>query len=228
MYLVKTPRVIQKLFPSFHWTVEAAEDPVIYLTFDDGPIPQLTPWVLEQLEEYNAKATFFCVGNNVRRYPELIEQTIAAGHTVGNHTMHHLDGWKSDNVPYFHDVRHCAVQVRSELFRPPYGRLKPSQAQFLTRHYQVVMWDVLSGDFDPELTAEDCYQNVVRNARNGSIVVFHDSLKAEANVRDILPRLLAHYAALGYRFEALTPELLKASAKRKATGSLKPRLRTAG
>jgi peptidoglycan/xylan/chitin deacetylase (PgdA/CDA1 family) len=227
MYLVKTPRVIQKLFPSFHWNVESTEDPVIYFTFDDGPIPQLTPWVLEQLEAYNAKATFFCVGNNARRYPELMTQTIAAGHTVGNHTMHHLDGWKSDNVPYFHDVRHCAVQVKSELFRPPYGRLKPSQAQFLTRHYQVVMWDVLSGDFDPELTAEDCYQNVVRNARNGSIVVFHDSLKAEENVRNILPRLLAYYAALGYRFEALTPELLAASAKQKETSGLATRLRTA-
>ncbi|MEM1357345.1 MAG: polysaccharide deacetylase family protein [Bacteroidota bacterium] len=208
MYLVKTPRVIQKLFPNFHWRVESSDAPTIYFTFDDGPIPQLTPWVLEQLAEFNAKATFFCVGNNVRRYPELVDQVLDAGHSVGNHTMHHLDGWKSDNVPYFHDVRHCAVQVKSSLFRPPYGRLMPSQAQFLQRHYEVVMWDVLSGDFDPELTAEDCYQNVVNNARSGSIVVFHDSLKAEEKLRDFLPRLLAHYAALGYRFEALTPELL--------------------
>ncbi|MEM9258719.1 MAG: polysaccharide deacetylase family protein [Bacteroidota bacterium] len=188
--------------------MESSDAPTIYFTFDDGPIPQLTPWVLDQLAEFDAKATFFCVGNNVRRYPELVDQILDAGHSVGNHTMHHLDGWKSDNVPYFHDVRHCAVQVKSSLFRPPYGRLMPSQAQFLQRHYEVVMWDVLSGDFDPELTAEDCYQNVVNNARPGSIVVFHDSLKSEDKLRDFLPRLLAHYAALGYRFEALTPELL--------------------
>ena len=223
MYLIKTPRVIQKLFPNFHWSAPAAEGaPVIYFTFDDGPIPQVTPWILEQLEKYNAKATFFCVGNNVRRHPELLQRTIEAGHSVGNHTMHHLDGWKSENIPYFHDIRHCALQVRSSLFRPPYGRLKPAQAQFLTRHYEVVMWDVLSGDFDPELSADDCYENVVRNARNGSIVVFHDSLKAEDTVRAVLPRLLAHYSELGYRFAALTPELLAA----RRTSAV-PQLRTA-
>ena len=226
MYLVKTPRLVQKLLPNFHWKVSSpSASPTIYFTFDDGPIPQLTPWVVEQLEAFDAKATFFCVGNNVRRYPELVKATLAAGHSIGNHTMHHLDGWQSDNMPYFHDVRHCAVQVKTSLFRPPYGRLKPSQAQFLQRHYQVVMWDVLSGDFDPELTAEDCFQNVVRNAGPGSIVVFHDSLKAEKKVRDILPRLLAHYAALGYRFEALTPELLTQGVS--ATVEAGPQLRAA-
>ncbi len=208
MYLVKTPRVIQKLFPNFHWTAPSTAAPTLYFTFDDGPIPEVTPWVIEQLAAFNAKATFFCVGDNARKYPELMRATLAAGHSVGNHTMHHLDGWKTENMPYFHDIRHCSNEVRSSLFRPPYGRIKPSQAQFLQRHYQVVMWDVLSGDFDPNLTAEDCFQNVVRNATAGSIIVFHDSLKAEDKLRNILPRLLAHYAALGYRFEALTPELL--------------------
>ncbi len=209
MYLVKTPRLIQKLFPAFHWKAPVeAESPTLFLTFDDGPIPQVTPWVIEQLAAYDAKATFFCVGNNARRYPELVQEVMDAGHTVGNHTMHHLDGWQSENLPYFHDVRHCALQVKSSLFRPPYGRLKPSQAQFLLRHYEVVMWDVLSGDFDPELNGEDCFENVTHNATSGSIVVFHDSLKAEQNVRESLPRILAHYAALGYRFAALTPELL--------------------
>ena len=209
MYLIKTPRVIQKLFPTFHWRVERPTvQPTLYLTFDDGPIPHLTPWVLEQLAQYDAKATFFCVGNNVRRYPKVLQQVIDAGHTVGNHTMHHLDGWKTDNVPYFHDVRHCAKQLKTSLFRPPYGRLKPSQVQFLQRHYEIVMWDVLSGDFDPELTADDCYDNVVDNARPGSIVVLHDSLKAEEKVRDILPRLLAYYSERGYAFDRLTPELV--------------------
>jgi peptidoglycan/xylan/chitin deacetylase (PgdA/CDA1 family) len=209
MYLVKTPRVIQKLFPNFHWRMPVIpERPTIYFTFDDGPIPQLTPWVLEQLAAFDARATFFCVGNNVRRNPDVVRQIQAAGHVIGSHTTHHLDGWKTDNVPYFHDVRHCARQLKTRLFRPPYGRLKPSQAQFLQRHYEVVMWDVLSGDFDPELTPEDCYDNVVDNARDGSIVVFHDSLKAEANLRAILPRLLSYYAERGYSFASLTPELL--------------------
>lgn len=209
MYLIKTPRFIQKLFPNFHWRVsEQSLNPTIYLTFDDGPIPQLTPWVLEQLAGYGAKATFFCVGNNVRRYPAVLQKVVEAGHTVGNHTMHHLDGWKTDNVPYFHDVRNCAAQLKTTLFRPPYGRLKPSQTQFLQRHYNIVMWDVLSGDFDPELTAEDCYDNVVDHARSGSIVVLHDSLKAEAKLREILPRLLSYYSERGYAFAALTPDVL--------------------
>ena len=209
MYLIKTPRVIQKLFPDFHWNISGDEQKTIYFTFDDGPVPSVTPWVLEQLARFNARATFFCVGDNVRRYPEVFRQVVDAGHVVGHHTMHHLDGWKSENVPYFHDVRHGALQVRSEIFRPPYGRLKPAQARFLSRHYQVVMWDVLSGDFDPEITAETCYQNVVRNARPGSIVVFHDSVKAEDKLRAVLPRLLQYYADLGYRFGALTPDLLE-------------------
>ncbi len=209
MYLIKTPRVIQKLFPTFHWRVDRPmARPTLYLTFDDGPIPQLTPWVLDQLAQYDAKATFFCVGNNVRRYPAVLQQVIDAGHTVGNHTMHHLDGWKTDNVPYFHDVRHCAKQLKTPLFRPPYGRLKPSQVQFLQRHYEIVMWDVLSGDFDPELTADDCYDNVIENARPGSIVVMHDSLKAEEKVREILPRLLAYYSERGYAFDRLTAKLV--------------------
>jgi peptidoglycan/xylan/chitin deacetylase (PgdA/CDA1 family) len=191
------------------------------LTFDDGPIPQVTPWVLEQLAAYDAKATFFCVGNNVRRYPDVLRQVIAAGHTIGNHTTHHLDGWRTDNVPYFHDVRHCAKQVKSTLFRPPYGRIKPSQAQFLQRHYEIVMWDVLSGDFDPELTPEDCYDNVVDNARPGSIVVMHDSLKSEANLRAILPRLLEYYAEQEYAFASLTADLLTQPVKEVADARLK-------
>jgi peptidoglycan/xylan/chitin deacetylase (PgdA/CDA1 family) len=222
MYLVKTPRVIQKLFPNFHWRAPSTPgQPTLYLTFDDGPLPQVTPWVLEQLDRFDARATFFCVGKNVRRYPEVVEQVRAAGHTVGSHTTHHLDGWKTDNVPYFHDVRNCARLLKTSLFRPPYGRLKPSQAQFLQRHYEVVMWDVLSGDFDPELTPEDCYDNVVDNARDGSIVVLHDSLKAEENLRNILPRLLQHYSERGFAFARLTSDLLT----RPVAGEI--RLRTA-
>lgn len=217
MYLVKTPRVIQNLFPNFHWRV-AGEAPVIYLTFDDGPIPSVTPWVLKQLAAYNAKATFFCVGENVRKYPQLLEQVLAEGHTVGNHTMHHLDGWASENLPYFHDVRHCGNQVNSTLFRPPYGRLKPAQAQFLQRHYEIVMWDVLSGDFDPHLKPEECVTNVTSNAGPGSIVVFHDSLKAQEKLEFALPKVLKHFTELGYRFESITPEVLAAA--KLSTGQL--------
>ena len=202
MYLVKTPRLIQSLFPNFVWRVPTNEK-VIHLTFDDGPVPEATPWVLNQLKQYNAKATFFCVGDNVKKYPKVFEQVIESNHVVGNHTFNHLNGWGSDNIPYFHNVRNCAHLVKSDLFRPPYGRLLPKQAEFLQRHYQIVMWDVLSGDFDPEISKEQCLQNVLRSANAGSIVVFHDSVKAMDKLQYVLPRVLEHYANLGYRFETV-------------------------
>ena len=188
---------------------------VLYLTFDDGPIPEVTPWVLEQLETYNAKATFFCVGENVKRHPQIFRQVVDAGHTVGNHTYNHLSGWATENVPYFHNVRHCARVVNSDLFRPPYGKLKPKQVQFLQRHYKIVMWDVLSGDFDPQVSPEKCLSNVVTNAGPGSIVVFHDSLKAEANIRYTLPRTLKFFSSQGYQFERLESETIVANKRLK-------------
>ncbi len=202
MYLVKTPLFIQQLFPNFTWRVPTREK-VLYLTFDDGPIPEVTPWVLEQLEAFNASATFFCVGDNIRKYPEVFSEVVKAGHATGNHTFNHLNGWSSDNIPYFHNVRHCANLVNSMLFRPPYGRIKPKQAQFLQRHYRVIMWDVLSGDFDPNISAEQCLANVMNNARPGSIVVFHDSLKAVDKLQYVLPKVLESFSAQGYRFENL-------------------------
>lgn len=202
MYLVKTPQFIQNLFPNFTWRIPT-EDKVLYLTFDDGPIPEVTPWVIEQLEKFRAKATFFCVGDNIRKYPKVFQQVLNAGHTVGNHTFNHLNGWITENIPYFHNVRHCASMVHTMLFRPPYGRLKPKQAQFLQRHYRIVMWDVLSGDFDMNISADQCLSNVIDHARRGSIVVFHDSLKAEEKLRYTLPLVLEHFSERGYRFEAL-------------------------
>lgn len=206
MYLVKTPKFIQELFPNFTWRIPSQEK-VLYLTFDDGPIPEVTPWVLEQLAEYDAKATFFAVGDNILKHPEVFNQVVEAGHAIGSHTQHHLNGWVTDNIPYFHDVRHCANLTKTVLFRPPYGKLRPRQAQFLQRHYRIVMWDVLSADFDPAITEEQCLQNVIRNADAGSIVVFHDSLKAEEKLRYALPKVLAHFAAQGYRFEALNDQI---------------------
>ena len=202
MYLVRTPRLIQNLFPSYTWRVPT-EEKVLYITFDDGPIPEITPWVLETLRTFNAKATFFCVGDNVKKNPSVFQQVLAEGHTVGNHTFNHLSGWDTENIPYFHNIRHCAKLVKSNLFRPPFGRLTPKQTQFLTRHYNIVMWDVLSGDFDESLTNEDCLKNVTSAARRGSIVVFHDSVKAAEKLKFTLPKVLEHYAAKGYRFESL-------------------------
>lgn len=211
MYLVKTPQFIQSLFPNFIWKIPG-NDAILYLTFDDGPIPEVTPWVLEMLKQYEAKATFFCVGDNIRKHPCVFNEVLAGGHSLGNHTFHHLNGWSTDNIRYFHDVRQGARAVKTEFFRPPYGRLTRRQAQFLQRHYEIVMWDVLSGDFDAQINGEQCFQNVIANAQPGSIVVFHDSLKAEAQLRYALPRVLDYYSNLGFQFEAITRETLQARA----------------
>ena len=202
MYLVKTPQIIQNLFPNFTWKIPSHEK-VLYLTFDDGPIPEVTPWVLDQLSKYNAKATFFCVGDNVKKHQVVFQEIIAKGHSIGSHTFNHLNGWATENIPYFHNVRRCASLVGSSLFRPPYGRLKPKQSQFLQRHYRIVMWDVLSGDFDEKIKKEQCLDNVVSHAGKGSIVVFHDSIKAWEKLQFVLPKVLKHFSEKGYRFDAL-------------------------
>jgi len=204
MYLVKTPQFIQRFFSNFVWK-GPSDDKVLYLTFDDGPIPEVTPWVLEQLESHNAKGTFFCVGENVKSNPSVFDSVINAGHAIGNHTYNHLSGWTSDNVQYFDNVRDCANMVHSNLFRPPYGRIKPKQAEFLKQQYSIIMWDVLSGDFDPNISKEQCFNNVIKHTENGSIIVFHDSLKAQEKLRYVLPKILKHYSEKGYRF-GLLPE----------------------
>ena len=202
MYLVKTPKLIQNIFPHFVWKIPTNEKK-LYLTFDDGPIPEVTPWVLEQLERYNATATFFTVGENVAKHPDIFESVLEAGHSCGSHTFNHLSGWSTDNLPYFLNVRKGATLTRSSLFRPPYGRIKPSQITFLQRHYQIIMWDVLSGDFDSKLSKEQCLENVMLSTESGSIIVLHDSLKSQDKLKYVLPRMLAHFTDLGFSFEGI-------------------------
>jgi peptidoglycan/xylan/chitin deacetylase (PgdA/CDA1 family) len=208
MYLIRTPNFIQSLFPNFIWRMPTKEK-ILYLTFDDGPIAEVTPWVLDQLALYDAKATFFCVGDNIHRNPDIFARLGLEGHTTANHTNNHVSGWASENVPYFHNVRKCAYLVDSDLFRPPYGRMKPRQAQFLLRHYRIVMWDVLSADFDPNINEQQCLNNVLNNTKAGSIIVMHDSLKAKKNMQYTLPRVLEHFSSLGFTFGRIEPHVLK-------------------
>lgn len=195
-------RWLSFLYPSLLWHVPVKEK-ILYLTFDDGPIPEVTPWVLRELSKRNAKATFFCVGNNVKKNPEVYAQILAEGHEVGNHTFHHLNAWKNSNQDYYTDIELTEKIVASSLFRPPYGKIKLSQIKTLKKRFRIVMWDVLSKDYDKDMTAEDCLKRILRSAKPGSIIVFHDSLKAENRLRLLLPKVLDHYQSLGYTFLSL-------------------------
>lgn len=198
----RIPRVLQWLLPGYVWRVPGTEK-VIYLTFDDGPIPELTPWVLDRLAEHDAKATFFCLGQNCARVPELAARIKAEGHVIGNHTWDHPRGRRTSIRTYAMNVLKAAPLTSARIFRPPYGSLTLAQARLLRKRYRIILWDVLSGDYDERLTGEHCAQRVLQHARPGSIVVFHDSLKAEPRLRIALPLVLQHFAAKGYRFAAL-------------------------
>lgn len=200
-YLVQTPKFVQRLFRKRIWAFPFSKD--VFLTFDDGPIPEVTPWVLDLLKHYNAKATFFCIGDNVRKHPELFKRIIQEGHAVGNHTMHHLNGHKTPLQEYIDNVNACHSVLgthSSELFRPPYGKLTSRQSKALrTLGYQIIMWDVLSADFDADVSEEKCFQNVSNHLQPGSIVVFHDSLKAEKNLKHALPMILETIKEKGWK-----------------------------
>lgn len=202
MYIIKTPKFIKKLFPSYLWN-KSRNKPNIYLTFDDGPIPEVTPWVLDLLAEYDMNATFFCVGDNVRKHSHIYDRLIKEGHTVGNHSYSHKSGWSTDLDKYLSDIELCDSFVPSTLFRPPYGRLKPQQAEVIRRKYKIVMWDILSGDFDPNVSAEQCYQNIVQHIRPGSIIVLHDNYKAFSTLQYVLPRLLEYIQSQSWKAKAL-------------------------
>ena len=202
MYLVKSSYFIKKYYSNFIWKIPTAEK-IIYLTFDDGPTSEITEWTLATLKTFNAKATFFCVGSNVAKHPEIFQQIISEGHAVGNHTYHHLSGWNSNNEDYLRNIKKCEEVVTSNLFRPPYGRIKKSQYELIKDDYKVIMWDVLSGDFDPKTSPKKCLSNVINNTTEGAIIVFHDSMKATDNLKHTLPKVLAHFTEQGYRFDKL-------------------------
>ena len=206
MYLTKTPFLLRAFYPSCTWKMPANEK-AIYLSFDDGPHPIATPFVLEQLEKYNAKASFFCIGKNVVEHPEIYQQIIAKGHTVGNHTMHHLNGWKTEDELYLQNIQEANAVISSNFFRPPYGRIKKNQIRKIRADksipQEIIMWDVLSGDFDTNITGQQCLNNVLKNTSAGSIVVFHDSAKAWDRLQIALPATLDYFTQKGYQFKAL-------------------------
>ncbi|WP_298221316.1 polysaccharide deacetylase family protein [Flavobacterium sp.] len=211
-YWIKTNRLIKRIFSDYVWNVATVEKKV-YLTFDDGPTPEITSWVLNQLKSFDAQATFFCIGDNIRKYSEIFNEVINEGHAIGNHTFNHYNGWKTKTSDYIENVLSCDETIiqnskfiihHSKLFRPPYGKIKKSQAkQLMDSGYKIIMWDVLSADFDATVTAEKCLKNVLKNIRPGSIIVFHDSAKAFKNLEYTLPRTLQFLKDNGYKCEGI-------------------------
>jgi peptidoglycan/xylan/chitin deacetylase (PgdA/CDA1 family) len=197
MYLVKTPYFLKTLFSDRVWDLPCGEKGV-YLTFDDGPIPRVTPWVLDILKDYNFKATFFCVGENVAKNKSIYHRILDDGHSVGNHTYNHLNGWFTKQEDYLENIRLADEVINSSLFRPPYGKLRPKQSQTLKANKTIVMWDILSGDFDQNISAEDCLENVTNNYGSGSIIVFHDNIKTWEKLQIVLPSLFEHMAERGF------------------------------
>ena len=210
MYWKKIPSIVQRYYSNFLWS-KSGKEKVLYLTFDDGPTPEVTPWVLEQLATYQAKATFFLIGDRVKQYPEIAHQILDAGHSVGNHTQHHVNGRKTPLRTYLKEVLEGQKTIReytgrkTRLFRPPYGRITQPEALRVLQSHEIVMMDVISGDFDPSLTAEHCREIVIKKAGPGSIVVFHDSEKAWDRLKGSLPGILEYFGREGYYFKPLLP-----------------------
>ena len=206
MYFIKTPFWLRLIYRSCIWR-KSNQERLLYLSFDDGPHPEATPFVLEQLATLNAKASFFCIGKNVQLYPNIYAALIDANHTVGNHSQNHMNGWKNNTSDYIVDIQEAIKSISSNLFRPPYGRISFSQIKALRSDpslpQEIIMWDVLSGDFDTTISGDQCAQNVIQHAGPGSIIVFHDSAKAMDRLRIALPKVLLHFSKLGYQFKAL-------------------------
>ncbi len=199
----KTPWILKQLYKKRIWSYPKGDN-CVYLTFDDGPTAEVTNWVLDQLKEFNAKATFFCIGKNVKTHPAIYNRILNEGHSVGNHTYNHLNGWKTATQTYLKNVAEAAKYISSKLFRPPYGRASFRQAAQLQKlGYKIIMWDVLAMDWDQNLNTEKCYQNIIKHTHDGSIIVFHDSAKAFKNLKNILPDLLKELKRRGFSFKAI-------------------------
>jgi peptidoglycan/xylan/chitin deacetylase (PgdA/CDA1 family) len=212
--LIHPPKVVKNLFGSVTWKIDT-EERVIYLTFDDGPIPKITEKILIALDLFDAKATFFCVGDNVRKHPGIYNDIIAQGHATGNHTFSHLNGAKTTTEDYLSDIQKASDYIDSQLFRPPYGRMKTTQLSEIMKAYNIVLWDVLSYDFNSKLTNEKCFNNVKHFTRPGSVVVFHDNIKSADNMFYALVQTLQVYTESGYRFESLSSDLISKQRKLK-------------
>ncbi|MFN3444741.1 MAG: polysaccharide deacetylase family protein [Bacteroidia bacterium] len=202
MFKHTIPSIFPLIAPNVTWKVKTS-DKVLYLTFDDGPHPTITPLVLSILDEYNAKATFFCVGENVTKYPDTFNQIIRKGHAVGNHTYNHIKGWQSTNEVYFDNIKKANEVIQSNLFRPPYGLIKPSQIKMLKHDYRIVMWSILTRDYDKNLNPHIALKHLNKLTKPGDVIVFHDSKKAEQNMLIILKGMLQHFNQLNYSFKAL-------------------------
>lgn len=209
---VKTNRFIKWLFPKYIWDIKNSANK-IYLTFDDGPIPEVTEWVLEVLNKYEVKATFFCIGDNIEKHPEIFQKVIQNGHSIGNHTFNHLKGWNFSTEEYIENTLKCEKAItsnseiknlKSKIFRPPYGKIKPSQSKILQKMgYKIIMWDVLSVDYDKEISPEQCLENIIQNTVSGSIIACHDSLKAFKNLEYALPKAIEYLKNKGFVFERI-------------------------
>ena len=215
---IKTPLVAKKMFPNYVWDISTTEK-VIYLTFDDGPTPEITNWTLDILKQYNAKATFFCIGNNIKKYPEVFQDILNEEHAIGNHTQNHIKGWKTKAKDYLENIKEAQYTIDFQIqkskivnrqssiinfFRPPYGQITPKQGRKLIElGYKIIMWDVLSFDWDKDVNTNTCLGNVIGKTTAGSIVVFHDSVKASKNMQYTLPKVLEYFSKKGYSFKAL-------------------------
>lgn len=203
MFIEQPPLIYRILFPEAIWRIKRKQQRVVYLTFDDGPIPEVTPWVLDTLDKYGIKATFFMVGDNARRHPWLVDEIKKRGHSYGNHTMNHLQGLKTTSLRYMRNITEANKYIDSSLFRPPHGLMRPSQAKAIKARYNIVMYDLVTRDYSHKLNGEDVLKNVKRYTRNGSIIVFHDSLRAERNLKYALPRAIEWLKNEGYEFQVI-------------------------
>lgn len=210
LYWVKTRWFIKKLFSGFVWDIPNTQK-TVYLTFDDGPTPEITEWIIALLKQHNIRATFFCIGNNIEKYPDIFQKVIDDGHTIGNHTFNHMNGWNTQNIPYLKNMETCELSITKriekdsvKLFRPPYGKIKPYQAKEIRKKgYKIIMWDVLSADFDTTITPQQCLQNVTANTTAGSVIIFHDSIKAFPNLEYTLPKAIEYLKENGFSFDAI-------------------------